>query len=126
MSRDRERSKLERDVALFQMDLPVHARHSLDAAINTRAFVIAERENEESSRLMGYVYGIVLTWSLALVGYTAWRLAYALTVLNWVCFGLALALPAFTIGAFAFRTDRRRALYRHRLAERGETAEPAG
>lgn len=118
ISRDRERSKLERDVAIYQQDLPSHARQSLEAAIDARAFLIADRENTEHSRMWAYVLGLVHTWSLALVIYASWRIAHALTALNGLVLVLAAAPPAITLGIYAYRADRRRASYRRRLAER--------
>jgi len=111
IARDRERAKLERDVAMYQLDLPVAARESLARAIDARATAIRSREEDDFSRLGAYLHGLVLTWYLALLVYVAWRISHALTGLNITCLVVAIVLPAITFGVYAHRTDKRRGVH---------------
>lgn len=53
MTRDRERSKLERDVAMYQKDLPMTAKRWLGQAIDHRAFTLYHHEKVENFAALG-------------------------------------------------------------------------
>lgn len=106
---DRERSKLERDVAIYQQNLPAAARESIAQVIDSRASDILNRESGRDPRIGVYVLGVLASWYLALLAYVVWRIVNAFTALNVVCIVLAIAIPTFVYGLYFRHTEKRRA-----------------